>query len=266
MPGTLHVLLGSSIIVLSLVAYSAYVNSIPILDVRTANQLEGLAYAVLVLTIAGLGFAAFGVMRTLRSYRTISSTSRTIASIGRVLDTAKYRQVMTGVTLAYGLVFAFVSGIIVYRPAENFGAEYLARIPSSIVAVCCGSPGYIPILTVYLTNHLGLLVSPADIAILVLVSGLVGLNVTLILYQYRNRPRNASARWFLGVGAACGLFTACPTCAGLLLSETILSVGSSAAIMLSGLQPFFILATVLALGTGTALSARALPLDFDVSR
>ena len=176
MPGTLHVLLGSTIIVLSLVAYSAYVNSIPILDVRTANQLEGLAYAVLVLTIAGLGFAVFGAMRTLRSYRTISSTSRTIASIGRVLDTAKYRQVMTGVTLAYGLVFAFVSGIIVYRPAENFSAEYLARIPPSIVAVCCG------------------------------------------------------------------FFTACPTCAGLLLSETLLSVGFSAAMMLSSLQPFFILA------------------------
>jgi hypothetical protein len=237
-----------------------YVNSISILNVHTADQLEGLAYVVIVLTLAGLCFLAFGTVRVVRSYRTDSSTPRTIAVIGQVLDGAKYRSVMTAATLAYGIVFALVSGIIVYRPTENFATEYLVSIPSTIMAVCCGSPGFIPVLTVYLTNHLGLLIIPADIVILVLVSGLVGLNMTLVICQYENRPRKAPARWFLGVGAACGLFTACPTCAGLLLSATILSVGSSAMILLSGLQPFFILATVLALATGIGLNARSLPI------
>lgn len=39
---------------LPLIAYSTYVNSIPILDVHTANQLEAIAYVVVALTLAGL--------------------------------------------------------------------------------------------------------------------------------------------------------------------------------------------------------------------
>lgn len=265
-PGTREALAGSLVVILPLTAYSVFVNSIPVLDVPTANQLEGLAYLVVALTLAGMGFAAFGVRRCLHSYRTDSNTPRTVAVIGRMLDHAKYRSVMAITTLVYGIVFAFVSGIIVYRPLENFGAEYLVSIPSTVVAVCCGTPGFVPVLTIYMTNHLGLLLIPADFAILVLVSALVGLNLTLILCQYENRPQGHSARWFLGVGAACGLFTACPTCAGLLLSATMLSVGSSAMILLSGLQPFFILATVLALGIGTVLSARTLSLNSELSR
>ena len=246
--------------------YTTYVDSIPILDVRTASQLEGIAYLVVALTLVGIVFAAFGVSTLLRSNRTDPTTQRTLAIIGRVLDDAKYRSVMATATFAYGVVFAFVSGIIVYRPSENFSAEYLVSIPSTIVAVCCGAPGFVPVLTVYLTNHLGLLIIPTDVVILVLVSSLVGVNVTLIIRQYENRPRRRSGRWFLGVGAACGLFTACPTCAGLLLSTTILSVGSSAVILLSGMQPFFILVTVLALALGTVLSARTLQLNSELPR
>jgi hypothetical protein len=169
---------------------------------------------------------------------------------------------MIAAGLIYGVIFAFISGIVVYRPWEDFAVEYLVAIPSAIVAVCCGSPGFVPMFTIYVTNHLGLLLNPADIVILVLVSTMVGLNVALVLCQYDNRPQTTSGRWLLGVGASCGLFTACPTCAGLLLSTIVLGAGSSFVVLLAGLQPFFILATVLALAVGTMLSAQMLPDNF----
>jgi len=165
---------------------------------------------------------------------------------------------MFAVTLIYGAVFAVLSGMIVYSPLENFAGEYLVRVPSAIVAVCCGDAGFIPVLTVFLTNHLGLLLIPADILILVVVSGLVGLNAALIVCQYDNRPRSPSRRWLLGVGAACGLFSACPTCAGLFLSILVLGVGPSVLVLLSGLQFFFVLGTVFALVLGVGLSARVI--------
>ena len=258
-------LVGPSIIFVPLVTYATYVNSIPILDARTAVGLEDMAYLMLLLTLVGLVLSAFGVSRLLRN-EVVSRSKGTLVVMGRVLHDTKHRSIMSIATFAYGVVFAFVSGIIVYRPSENFGTEYLVSIPSTIMTVCCGSPGFVPVLTVYLTNHLGFLIIPMDIVLLTLVSGLVGLNITLLVGQIENRPRKSSARWFLGVGAACGLFTACPTCAGLLLSTTILSVGSSAVILLSGMQPFFILATALALALGTVLSARTLQLNSELPR
>jgi hypothetical protein len=255
-----EILFGSSIIIVPLVLYAIYVNTIPILDVRVADLLEVIAYLVMALTIVGLGFAAIGVRRLIRDQKA-NPAQGTVKVVAQVLDDFRYRTVMAAAIFAYGLVFAIVSGIIVYRPLENFGTEYLVSIPSAIIAVCCGNPGFIPVLTVYLTNHVGLLLIPADIVILAVISGMVGLNVALITYQYENRPSRSSIRWFLGVGAACGLFTACPTCAGLLLSATFLSLSSSALVLLSGLQPFLILVTVLALGAGTVLTAKALPLN-----
>ena len=258
-PGVGEILVGFSIVVAPLTAYSTYVNSIAILDVRTAQQLEYLAYSVILLTLIGISLAVFGLQRFLIASRTVTPTvPKTLTVIARMFDQRRYRRVMATVMLIYGVIFAFLSGIIVYSPWENFASEYLVRVPSIIVAVCCGGVGLVPVLTVFLTNHLGLLLIPADIVILVVVSGLVGLNAALLVCQYDNRPRSPSGRWLLGVGAACGLFTACPTCAGLFLSAVVIGLGPSVLVLLSGLQFIFVLGTVFALMLGVDLSARVI--------
>ena len=249
---------GISIIALPLGVYSTYVNSIAILDVQSAPQLEYFSYTVILLTIVGLLLTMIGVCRFLQLIDHGERRPRTFAAIARVFQYGKYRSVMASVGLMYGIIFAFVSGMVVYRPMENFAAEYFVAVPSSIVAVCCGSPGFVPVLTIFLTEHLGLLIIPADMILLALVSWFVGLNAMLVAFQYDNRPRPGSRRWLLGVGAACGLFTACPTCAGLMLSSIVLGAGSSAAVVLSGMQPIFIVLTLFALAIGTVLSARTI--------
>jgi len=269
--GVGEILVGLSTVVAPLAAYSTYVNSIPILDVRIAQQLEYLAYSVILLTLIGISLGLFGLQRFLSTFRSSDSADRRMLRvIARIFERERYRRIMFAVTLIYAVVFAILSGMIVYSPLENFAGEYLVRVPSAIVAVCCGDVGFIPVLTVFVTNHLGLLLIPADILILVVVSGLVGLNATLIVCQYDSRPRSPSRRWLLGVGAACGLFSACPTCAGLFLSTLVLGLGPSVLVLLSGLQFLFVMGTVFALVLGVGLSARVIatqaPPQADVPR
>ncbi len=169
---------GFLIVAVSLQAYSLYVNSIPIFVTSMAYPLMLLGYAVIILTFVGVFVVAFGLRQLLIEVR-LSSTPTVMFVIAQVLGDRQYKRIMIGVMLLYGAFFAVVSGIVVYRPMENFAQEYLAHIPSSVIAVCCGSVGLIPALTVYLTDHLGLLIMPANILILVVMSTLVGLNTTL---------------------------------------------------------------------------------------
>ncbi len=255
--GMARAVAGFLIVAGSLQAYSMYVNSIPIFATSMAYPLMLLGYAVIILTFVGVSVVAFGLRQLLVEVRS-GSTPTMMFVIAQVLGDRQYKRIMIAVTLLYGAFFAVVSGIIVYRPMENFAQEYLAQIPSSVIAVCCGGVGLVPSLTVYLTDHLGLLIIPANILILVVMSALVGLNATLVVCEYHHRPRSASVRWLLGLGAFTGLFTACPTCAGLFFSAIILGVGSSAVAILPTTQLYFIIGTILLLIGGAFLSTRIL--------
>jgi hypothetical protein len=236
-----------------------YVNSIPTFFSLDLSLLEDFGYVVLALTLLGLVFVALGLRQLFNEFRSCTgSAPATFLVISRVLNKRMYRLIMAAATLLYGLFFAFVAGIVVYRPMENFAQEYFTQIPSAVLAVCCGSAGLVPVLTVFATNHLGLLIIPANILILAAVSVLVGLNATLTMCEYHNRPRDASGRWLLGLGAFAGLFTACPTCAGLFFSTIVVALGSSALVILPSTQIYFVMGTVLLLIAGVYFSTRVL--------
>jgi hypothetical protein len=254
-----EVIVGLLIIALPLQAYSMYVNAIPTFFSQDLSLLEDFGYLVLALTLLGLLFVALGLRKLFNELGSSSrSTPVTFLVISKVLNKRVYRQIMAAATLLYGIFFAVISGIVVYRPMENFAQEYFTQIPSALLAVCCGSPGLIPVLTVFVTNHLGLLIIPANILILATVSALVGLNATLTVCEYHNRPRDTSGRWLLGLGAFTGLFTACPTCAGLFFSTVVVALGSSALVILPSTQIYFVMGTVLLLIAGVYFSTRVL--------
>jgi hypothetical protein len=257
LPGLGKAIVGLLIIAIPLQAYSAYVNSIPTFVTPALSLLEYLGYLVLALTLLGIFLVAFGLRQLIGELRAdTGSPPATLLVIRQVLSEGRYKRIMAAVAVLYGIFFAVVSGILVYRPTENFAQEYLIQIPSAVLAVCCGSAGLVPVLTVFLTNHLGLLVIPANILILAAVSALVGLNATLIACEYYNRPRGASGRWLLGLGAFTGLFTACPTCAGLFFSAVVLGLGSTALVILPSTQLYFVFGTILLLIGGLYLSTR----------
>ncbi len=251
--------LGSCVIVASLEGYSAYVSSIPVFFESNLSTLAFLGYLVMVLMIVGVVIAVLGVRQFLTETRAGKGThSAKIMIIAQILNQKRYKLTMVAVMIAYAALFALVSGTLIFRPLENFAVEYSAKIPSLIIAVCCGSIGLVPVLTVYLTNHIALLLIPLNVLILIAVSALVGLNTSLVAYEYDNRPRSSSRRWIFSLGAVTGLFTACPTCAGLFFSSLITGVGSTALAVLPSTQLLLVAGTILVLVGAGYVSTRAI--------
>jgi hypothetical protein len=120
----------------------------------------------------------------------------------------------------------------------------LAAIPSVRVVACCGPPGQIPVLILYLTENLGLRITPLALALMVTLSLMAGLNLSFFLAARRlcGRPRRA---WAGFTGLALGLLAGCPSCTlppllALLAGGTFLSLTS----LLTAYQPLLILASL----------------------
>ena len=89
-----------------------------------------------------------------------------------------------------------------------------------------------------LTEHVGLQIIPINFVLQVVVSYLVGLNTSIAIsaYTISKKGRGAST-----IGAAAGLFIACPTCAGTFLSIFVgTASGIALSIALAQLQTLFI--------------------------
>ncbi len=114
-----------------------------------------------------------------------------------------------------------------YQPEVNFSIHYGATIPSGFIAPCCDSPGYMPKIIVYLTEHIGLQIIPINLVLQVVVSYLVGLNASIAVNAYVISKKGSGMSTF---GAVTGLFIACPTCAGTFLS---IFIGTASGIALS---------------------------------
>jgi len=223
-----------------------------------------LAYTYLAAMLIGGGLVALGARRFLtRRLSLIGAQGFTPLAPGwiipYVLSQTRFRRYFVASTLLYGLFYAFVTSIIVYQPTVDFAQAYKAVIPSILVGPCCGPPLYAPILTVYLVNHLGLLVIPLSAILLVVVSVLVGLNSALAAFSFANRVRSSGRGWVGGLGAVVGLFTGCPTCAGLFFANVI---GGAGAVSLAGLlsyyQPAFLALSVPVLLASPYLISRSL--------
>jgi hypothetical protein len=252
------IFVGMLAISLPLVAYFAITQSITILTIEAARSLEYLSYIVLVTLIAGLLSTFIGSLSFLSTTRktAIEGPQPLPVLVARLLGGRRYYLTFALAAVTYGIFYAIVSGIIVYRPGENFVQEYLVQIPSVIVSVCCGPVGYLPAFTVYVTNNLGLLIIPSNIILMILVSCLVGLNAALVIGEYDNRPKSASKRWLAGLGAMTGLFTACPTCASLFFASIAGAVGTTAVVSaLANSQPLFVAVTLPLLLLAAFLSA-----------
>ena len=162
-----------------------------------------------------------------------------------VLSKKKYRNYFVVSALLYGLFYAFVTSMIVYQPGVDFVQAYGATFPSAIITPCCGTPLFAPIVTVYVVNHLGLLIIPLTGLLLILISVLVGLNSALAVFAFNSRVRGMGRGWLGGLGAVVGLFTGCPTCAGLFLAGAVGGLGATTiAIALAPYQILFVLLSI----------------------
>lgn len=135
-----------------------------------------------------------------------------------------------------------VSGTLVYQPEINFVKHYGATIPSGFVAPCCDEPGYMPKIIIYLTEHIGLQIIPINLLLQIMVSYLVGLNTAIAVSAFSISKKG---RGFSTIGAATGLFIACPTCAGTFISIFVgTASGIALTVAITQLQTIFITITI----------------------
>jgi hypothetical protein len=197
----------------------------------------------LALVLVGLGLAYRERIATVRREGLAPIAPGWI--IPYVLSMRKYRWYFLASSIGYGLFYAVITSMIVYQPSVDFVSAYGAAIPSASVTPIHGAPLFTPVLTVYLTDHLGMLVIPLTLVLVVTISVLVGLNFALAGFAFGSRGKGGGRGWVGGIGAAVGLFTGCPTCAGLFFANVVGGAGAvSFATILGYYQPAFILVSI----------------------
>jgi hypothetical protein len=191
-----------------------------------------------------------GMYLTHVSIRTIASRSATVSVLSILSDAyATRRFLRMGILAAvfYGLIYAFVSGVIVYQPTVNFSITYGVTAPTWYSATCCGAWGTVPALIFYIAPqfHLAFQFIPLNALFVILLPILVGANVAVAAYSLRSRGPGASAKWIGSVGAVVGFFTGCPTCAGLFFASAFAGLGGpSIAVALAPFQSVFVAVSI----------------------
>ena len=227
-----------------------------------AQQLSNLAYAVLAITAASMASMLYGMYTIFRSEQMRpASNNNLISFITGAFADRNYWKIMTVAAIGYGIFFGFLSQILVYRTDVSFTEEGL-KVPSIDMIPCCAAPGYMPMLTVYITDHFLILIIPINVILAAVVSALVGFNVALSVFAYSlKKSLQANTSIAAGIGATSGLFVGCPTCAGSVFSALIgigvAGAGTSASV-LAPFQTLFIAASIPALVAAPFLIARSI--------
>ncbi len=234
------IVLGFVVIAVLFVLYGRYQDP-ELLTPSAIDSIQRIAYGFYITLIAALGAISFGLYRYQKT-KIKQGKNDMLSTIAILVSNKRSKKVFVVTFVIYGIFFALVSGTLVYQPEVNFVIHYGAVIPSGFVAPCCDDPGYMPKVIVYLTEHVGLQIIPINLVLQVIVSYLVALNAAIVVnaYTISNRERGVGI-----LGAATGLFIACPTCAGTFLSIFVgTASGIALSIALTQLQTVFIAVSI----------------------
>ena len=205
------------------------------------ESLERLATGFYLLLLISFGSIAYSIYRY-HQRKAIEKPSGLLSIIARITWNNKSRKIFVATFITYGIFFSFTSGIIVYQPDVVFSYHYDAIVPSAHVNTCCGDPGYMPEIIVYITEHVGLQIIPVNLVLVIVVAYLVGFNTSLAASAFSITKKTGGLS---GVGATTGLFIACPTCISTFFA---IFVGSSSVVtftvLLTQLQTLFIGITI----------------------
>jgi len=221
--------------------------------------LKNLANAIFILTIASMISIGYGAFRVFKAEQQITYNTNSLMSyITAVFTDNKYWKVMIISATGYGIFFGFLSQIFIYRGDISFTAIGIS-VPSINVITCCNVPGYVPLFAAYITNHFLILLIPINIILAVVISVLVGFNISLNLFVYKMMKVQGTRKFtfFESIGVTTGLFVGCPTCAGSLFSALFgFGSGGTAFALLAPFQTLFIIVSIPALIISPFLIAR----------
>jgi len=232
------------------------------------EELTGLAWGMLAISGASMASMIYGAYIIFRSEQirttttTLGAAKSLISFITAAFSNRNYWKIMIVAAVGYGIFFGFLSQILVYRANVSF-TERGIDVPSLDLIPCCGAIGYMPMLTIYITDHFLILIIPLNVILAIIVSLLVGFNVALSIYAFRMKKLlQTKTSLAAGIGATSGLFVGCPTCAGSLISALlgigVAGAGGTSASVLAPFQTLFIAASIPALVVAPFLTARSI--------
>ena|SRR5215208_1832243 len=168
--------------------------------------------------------------------------------VNSILSNKNYFRIFWPASIGYGIFYALVSGMILYKPEGLLSMHDNGGIAiPSVIITSYGPIGYVPIFSLYFTEYLGALIIPINLLIAVFISSLVGVNVVISAYAFKNL-KNAIANKPKGstislLGASIALFTACPTCATFYIFGSISASITSTIVSFAGLLDIIFLIT-----------------------
>ncbi|NOS61535.1 MAG: hypothetical protein HOO66_00600 [Nitrosarchaeum sp.] len=234
------IILGFATIATIFIMYTRYQNS-ELITPDSIDAIQRIAYGFYIILLTAFGAIAYGLYRYHKEK--VEKKGNDIATIIAISTwNTRARKIFVLTFIVYGIFFSLVSGTLVYQPEVNFATHYGAVIPSGFVSPCCDDPGYMPKIIIYLTEHVGLQIIPINLVLQVIVTYLVGLNMSIAVNAYTISKKSSGIST---VGAATGLFIACPTCAGTFLSIFVgTASGIALSIALTQLQTLFIAVSI----------------------
>jgi len=207
----------------------------------SVQAIERLAIGFYAILLMSFGTIGYGIYRY-HQRKAIENTNGILTIIAKTTMNSKSRKIFVVTFIAYGIFFSLTAGLIVYQPDVIFSEHYDAVVPSAHMNACCGEPGYMPTIIVYITEHIGLQIIPINLVLVVVVSYLVGLNTALAIKAISITKRSGG---LTSIGATTGLFIACPTCVSTFFA---IFIGSSSAVaftvILTQLQTLFVGITI----------------------
>jgi hypothetical protein len=241
------VLLGLFSLILTFIIYGRLTTPSGEQPVMITPYLMSLANTVFTIIFITMLFVGYGIYRIFKAeqQRLKANTNSLMFYITAAFLDNKYWKVMAIFAIIYGIFFGFLSQIFIYRYDISFSEQGIT-VPSVNVIPCCNMPGYVPMLTVFSTDHFLIMIIPINIILAVIVSVMVGFNISLTLYAFNlEKAQNTKRVSSVGsIGAISGLFVGCPTCAGSLFSMLLgYSVGTTMAVLAS-FQTLFILISI----------------------
>jgi hypothetical protein len=247
-------------LILVFIIYSRFTSPLENQSIMVTPYLKNLANAVLIVTFASLLSIGYGIYRIIKAeQQRVINTNNLLSYITAAFSDNKFWRIMTISAVGYGIFFGFLSQMFIYKYDVSFAKQGIA-IPSVNITPCCNIMGYVPMFAAYLTDHFLVLLIPINVILVVLVSTLVGFNISLNFYALKltKKIQNTKKITFIGsFGATCGLFIGCPTCAGSLFSALVgFSAGTTLIAAIAPLQTFFILLSIPSLIVSPFLIAR----------
>ena len=233
------IIIGFVVIGITFVMYSNIDDfSITTDSIQAVERLAIGFYAILLMSFGAIGY---GIYRY-HHRKSVENTNSILAIIAKTTMNSKSRRIFIVTFIAYSMFFSLTAGLIVYQPDIIFSHHYDATVPSAHMNVCCGEPGYMPTIIVYITEHVGLQIIPINMVLVIIVSYLVGLNTALAIKAISITKKSGG---LTSIGAVTGLFVACPTCVSTFFA---LFIGSATAVtftvILTQLQTLFIGITI----------------------